>query len=133
MRVRAARYSASLNGVKTVSEVWVVREQPIDFETDQLVGQNQSLTPHSPVLGSYDDDDIIDVDYDDIDEDDVGAVREQPELTPPQTQDEFNRDDRVARYQKMMSGYSNAQFSARRSDDAMLLRDTDGYRRKRLA
>lgn len=132
MRVRAAKYSAPLSGVKTMNEVGVVRERPVDFETDQTVDQE----PYPSIIEAYGDDDIIDVDYieDDGNHDgEVGAVREQPELTPPQSHDEFSRDDRVARYQKMMSGYSNAQFSARRSDDAMLIQDMDGYRRKLLA
>lgn len=134
MRVRATRYSAPLSGVKTVTEI-DLQDASNQSEADRLAESESSLIPTSSYVDAYGDDDIIDVDYveDDGREDDVAEFRTQSTLTPPQSHDEFSRDDRVARYQKMMSGYSNAQFSVRRSDDAMLISDMDGYRRKLLA
>lgn len=128
MRVRAAKYSAPLSGVKTVEDV-DPQDATARFATDRPVEQNRSLVPDSAAVDAYGDDDIIDVDYDYVDD----GNDDNPTLNPPQSHDEFSRDDRVARYQKMMSGYSNARFSARRSDDAILVRDLDGYRRKLLA
>lgn len=117
MRVRAARYNAPLSGVKAVATV--DSQDAVDqSERDRLVEQE---------VEAYGDDDIIDVDYVEDTGDDHAT------LTPPQSHDEFSRDDRVLRYQKMMSGYSNAQFSARRPDDAMLIRDMDRSPRKLLA
>lgn len=96
MRVRAAKYSVPSSRVQTMTTI-DLPDAANRSEVDRLEERE---------VAAYGDDDIIDVEYTEDDGDDnVSRTQEQSTLTPPQAHDEFSRDDRVARYQKMMSGW----------------------------